>query len=82
MKVEIDDVIVDSVVSLVTNDQRGFDLAVELHVKLPTITDADAARDLVTKAHSVCPYSNAITRQRRRRVHRQRRIARVVRVLP
>lgn len=37
---------------------NGFGLQVELRINLPGI-DADVARDLVDKAHIVCPYSNA-----------------------
>ena len=36
----------------------GFALAVELDVSLPAL-DLDTAQALVTKAHEVCPYSNA-----------------------
>lgn len=36
----------------------GFGLAVELDVHIPDLP-ADQARDLVEKAHLVCPYSNA-----------------------
>ena len=59
MKLEADDVAVDSKVSLITTEERGFTVAVELHVSLPSIEDADAAVELVRAAHQVCPYSNA-----------------------
>jgi Ohr subfamily peroxiredoxin len=36
----------------------GFALAVELDVSLPAL-DLETAQALVTKAHEVCPYSNA-----------------------
>ncbi|MCL2554962.1 MAG: organic hydroperoxide resistance protein [Actinomycetia bacterium] len=38
--------------------EGGFGLTVELAVSLPGV-DAATARDLVEKAHQVCPYSNA-----------------------
>jgi Ohr subfamily peroxiredoxin len=37
----------------------GFGLAVALEITLPALDDA-TARELVEKAHQVCPYSNAI----------------------
>lgn len=58
-KVEADDVRVDSKVMLLPTEERGFQLAVELDVTLPSIEDADRAVDLVRAAHKVCPYSNA-----------------------
>ncbi|HET7691150.1 MAG TPA: organic hydroperoxide resistance protein [Nocardioidaceae bacterium] len=45
-------------VSLVSTG-AGFGLAVALEVSLPMLAEA-AARELVEKAHQVCPYSNAI----------------------
>lgn len=38
--------------------EGGFGLAVELLVAIPDV-DAVTAKDLVEKAHQVCPYSNA-----------------------
>jgi Ohr subfamily peroxiredoxin len=59
-KIEADDAVIDSKVSLVPNrETRGFDIAVELHVTLPSIDDAEAAAKAVRAAHKVCPYSNA-----------------------
>jgi Ohr subfamily peroxiredoxin len=59
-KIEADDAVIDSKVSLVPNrETRGFDIAVELHVSLPSIDDAEAAAKAVRAAHKVCPYSNA-----------------------
>ncbi len=58
-KLEADDAEVDSRVELVTNDRRGFDLAVAMDVTLPSIADPGAAVELVEAAHQVCPYSNA-----------------------
>jgi lipoyl-dependent peroxiredoxin len=58
-KVAADDAVIDSKVSLVTNESRGFDVAVELDVTLPSIDDDAAAIEVVKAAHKVCPYSNA-----------------------
>jgi lipoyl-dependent peroxiredoxin len=59
MKVEADDVEVDSKVSLVTTEDRAFTVSVELHVTLPSIEDPEQAVELVRAGHKVCPYSNA-----------------------
>ena len=58
-KLKADDAVIDSKVSLLPNDARGFDLAVELDVTLPSIDDPAAAAEAVRAAHKVCPYSNA-----------------------
>lgn len=58
-KVAADDAVIDSKVSLVPNESRGFDVAVELDVMLPSIDDEAAAIEVVKAAHKVCPYSNA-----------------------
>jgi lipoyl-dependent peroxiredoxin len=58
-KVAADDAVIDSKVSLVANESRGFDVAVELDVTLPSIDDDAAAIEVVKAAHKVCPYSNA-----------------------
>jgi Ohr subfamily peroxiredoxin len=58
-KLEADDVTIDSKVMLLPTEERGFKLGVEMDVALPSIGDAGAAKDLVLKAHEVCPYSNA-----------------------
>ncbi len=58
-KVELGDVAIDSKVSLVTTEERGFNVAVTLDVTLPDITDAGEAIEIVAAAHQVCPYSNA-----------------------
>jgi Ohr subfamily peroxiredoxin len=58
MKVETDDVSVDSKVSLMPTEERGFALGVELDVTVPG-ADAAQAAELVAAAHKVCPYSNA-----------------------
>jgi lipoyl-dependent peroxiredoxin len=58
-KAETGDVGIDSKVSLSPDGQGGFQLSVELDVSLPSVTDAEAAKELVKAAHQVCPYSNA-----------------------
>jgi organic hydroperoxide reductase OsmC/OhrA len=40
-------------------EERGFALAVELDVTLPSVHDQERAVELVRGAHQVCPYSNA-----------------------
>lgn len=57
-KLEVDDVEIDSKVSLVTAEERTFTIAVELDVTLPSL-EAESAVELVEAAHAVCPYSNA-----------------------
>jgi osmotically inducible protein OsmC len=58
-KLEAADVEIDSEVMLLPTEERGFKLAVELDVRLPSIDDEDQAVELVRAAHRVCPYSNA-----------------------
>jgi Ohr subfamily peroxiredoxin len=58
-KQETGDVAIDSKVMLLTTEERGFKLAVELDVSLPSIDDPAQAIELVRAAHKVCPYSNA-----------------------
>ena len=58
-RVEVGDVSIDSRVSLVTTEDRAFTVAVELHVSLPQVSDAEQAARIVAAAHAVCPYSNA-----------------------
>lgn len=50
--------VVKATVGLHTNGAGGFGLAVSLAVHIPGL-EKDAAQQLVEKAHSVCPYSNA-----------------------
>ncbi len=57
-KAEIGDVAIDSVVALITGEDRSFGIAVELHVTLPSV-EGEKAIELVREAHGVCPYSNA-----------------------
>jgi osmotically inducible protein OsmC len=58
-KAEVGDVSIDSKVSLFPAEDRSFNLAVELHVSLPEVEDAEQAKRIVAAAHKVCPYSNA-----------------------
>jgi len=58
-KREADDAQVESKVMLIPTEDRGFGLAVELDVTLPSVDDAEEAKRIVAAAHRVCPYSNA-----------------------
>jgi len=58
-RVDLGAVEIDSHVSLVTTENRGFNVAVALDVSLPGIEDPDRAVSIVAAAHQVCPYSNA-----------------------
>jgi len=58
-KVELGEVSVDSHVSLLPTEQRGFALAVGLDVTMPGLDDRSQAKSIVSAAHAVCPYSNA-----------------------
>ena len=56
---EVGDVSIDSRVSLMPIENRGFGIAVELDVTLPQVTDPEEAVAIAAAAHEVCPYSNA-----------------------
>jgi osmotically inducible protein OsmC len=58
-RIEVTDVSIDSRVSLLPTVERGYALAVELHVTLPQVQDPEQATQLVAAASQVCPYSNA-----------------------
>ena len=58
-KAEVGDASIDSKVSLITTEDRGFNVAVQLDVSLPQVQDAEAAKEIVAAAHQICPYSNA-----------------------
>jgi lipoyl-dependent peroxiredoxin len=58
-KAEVGDVSIDSKVSLLPTENRGFKLEAELHVSLPQVEDPEQAKQIVAGAHKVCPYSNA-----------------------
>lgn len=57
-KSELGQVSIDSKVSLITSEDRGFNIAVELDVTIPELGSGEAV-ELVRAAHKVCPYSNA-----------------------
>jgi lipoyl-dependent peroxiredoxin len=57
-KQKIDGSSVGAKVTIGSLEEGGFGLAVELVVEIPGV-DAAVARELVEKAHQVCPYSNA-----------------------
>jgi lipoyl-dependent peroxiredoxin len=58
-RAEVGDASIDSKVSLVSTEDRGYTVAVELDVTLPQVKDAEQAKEIVAAAHEVCPYSNA-----------------------
>jgi Ohr subfamily peroxiredoxin len=58
-RLEAGDVSIDSSVDLLPTPERGFKLAVELDVRLPSVEDPERAAAIVAAAHQVCPYSNA-----------------------
>jgi len=57
-RLEVGDVSIASSVSLITTENRAFNIAAELDVTLPQL-QADDAERIVRAAHEVCPYSNA-----------------------
>jgi lipoyl-dependent peroxiredoxin len=57
-KLDVSDVKIDSKVMLIPTEERGFGIAAELDVTVPSM-DAEGAEDVVRAAHKVCPYSNA-----------------------
>jgi osmotically inducible protein OsmC len=57
-KITTDTTEVTAYVGIGKNDAGGFSLTVELHARIPGVDQA-IAQDLITKAHQVCPYSNA-----------------------
>jgi osmotically inducible protein OsmC len=58
-KLELGEFAIDSKVALITTEERGYNIAVQLDVTLPGIEDAATAVEVVKAAHQVCPYSNA-----------------------
>ncbi len=58
-RAEVGDASINSRVSLVTTEDGVFNVAVELRVTLPQVTDPEEAVRIVAEAHEVCPYSNA-----------------------
>jgi lipoyl-dependent peroxiredoxin len=59
LKQKVEDVSIDSKVHLMPTEQRGFKLAVEMDVDLPSVKDAELRSEVIKNAHAVCPYSNA-----------------------
>jgi osmotically inducible protein OsmC len=57
-KVQAGNTTVTAEVSIGKLENGGFGLAVVLHVTVPGVVK-EKAEELVTKAHQVCPYSNA-----------------------
>jgi osmotically inducible protein OsmC len=58
-KAEAGDASIDSKVDLITTEDRGFTVGVELDVTLPQVQDPEEAKSIVAAAHEICPYSNA-----------------------
>ena len=58
IRLEPQDIAIDSRVNLHPTPERGFKLSVGLDVTISGL-DIEQARDLVEAAHNVCPYSNA-----------------------
>lgn len=57
-KVKTGETRVTADVSIGSNGQGGYGLAVELEVNVPGVDQAQA-EELVAQAHQICPYSNA-----------------------
>lgn len=57
-KLEIGAAVIGAEVDLVTTEERGFTVAVRMHVTLDGL-EAGQAAEIVRAAHAVCPYSNA-----------------------
>jgi lipoyl-dependent peroxiredoxin len=57
-KLDIGQVSIVSKVALGPNESGGFEIAVDLDVRLPNLDQA-AAEKIVALGHAVCPYSNA-----------------------
>jgi Ohr subfamily peroxiredoxin len=57
-RLELGEVSIDSSVSLITTEERGFSISATLDVTVPAV-DEETAGKLVRAAHLVCPYSNA-----------------------
>lgn len=51
---------VSSTVELHSREDGTFAIEVQLDIRMPGVDDPEAARELVAKAHLVCPYSNAL----------------------
>lgn len=58
----VTDSTVRALVSLLEDDKGGYELAVELHAKLPGL-DRAQAQSIMDEAHKTCPYSKALRGQ-------------------
>ena len=58
MELDVSESAITARIGLGANDTGGFGLAVELVGELPGLSP-EQGRDLLEKAHQVCPYSNA-----------------------
>ncbi|WP_291048338.1 organic hydroperoxide resistance protein [Herbiconiux sp.] len=58
LKLDTKDAAVSASVSIGSNGEGGFGLAVELDVYVPNVSP-DEAKAVADKAHTICPYSNA-----------------------
>jgi len=58
-KVDTSEASVTAEVSIGSNAEGGFGLAVTLRVEFPEALQGETGRKLVEQAHQVCPYSNA-----------------------
>lgn len=58
-RTEVGDASIDSKVSLMPREDKGFQIAVELDVTLPQVQDPEEAVKLVAEADQICPYSHA-----------------------
>lgn len=59
MKVPIGQESVTARVGIGPDDAGGFQLSVDVHIRLPELDD-DVAQQLADAAHRVCPFSNAV----------------------
>jgi Ohr subfamily peroxiredoxin len=57
-KVDVSESAITARIGLGMQDDGGFNVACELEAELPNV-DRAIAEELVAKAHTVCPYSNA-----------------------
>jgi len=58
-KIRVGETSVTARVGIGRNDDGGFALSVELHVRLPEL-EANTAREIIAEADRVCPFSNAV----------------------
>lgn len=59
LKIKTGETQINSFVHLNSDDEDGFSLSVELHVKVPEASK-EQAEELVKLAHQTCPYSKAV----------------------